>query len=411
MSAAMMQGISRAHSDPEPTLTEQILACRPPFVHSLPIQILLTSVVLTLLTILSLHLLFTAQHHARLAPLNFGLQLAAVLMLMVSHLAELAEIVRGVLKMSKTWPYMLNYMAIQVPPGQLGGTSDVGVVEPWTKGALIAWCVMRAITTMLIQTTHIQFLTILYPSPLESRLIYSLLSPLAVISAITQFIPLSRPQASAITTSAPTPTTFKTLASNLPLPSLRLLPLPTLALVARQTINTTLSLLFTVLFLFWGIWLHPKQAWRAEGGTAAFGVGAVGLAALGTALGFVCVPGVSLDAASQVPGAPTDSRCVWLPGLVLAVILWQSYLGWWWWVRSGVGVDRDRTRKRRRLKKDQNERNERSSEGESPNTRARRRSGVDADAEGGGRNAPKNWWKPVYLPFSLSHRRQRRLSR
>jgi hypothetical protein len=32
-----------------------------------------------------------------------------------------------------------------------------------------------------------------------------------------------------------------------------------------------------------------------------------------------------------------EEEFVWLPALVWAVVLWQSFLGWWWWVGAGSG--------------------------------------------------------------------------
>jgi hypothetical protein len=35
---------------------------------------------------------------------------------------------------------------------------------------------------------------------------------------------------------------------------------------------------------------------------------------------------------------PSKEQFDWLRGLIWAVIMWQSFLGWWWWVGSGMGV-------------------------------------------------------------------------
>jgi len=34
---------------------------------------------------------------------------------------------------------------------------------------------------------------------------------------------------------------------------------------------------------------------------------------------------------------PREEEYAWLPGLMWAVVLWQSFLGWWWWVGAGSG--------------------------------------------------------------------------
>lgn len=94
--------------------------------------------------------------------------------------------------------------------------------------------------------------------------------------------------------------------------------------VIRNTCNATLSLLFTTALFIWGFLVNRKQAWRTDGGTAAFGGGALTLALISTGLNFLYIP--------------THDQYVWLPGLMWAVVLWQSFLGWWWWVGGGMGV-------------------------------------------------------------------------
>jgi hypothetical protein len=69
--------------------------------------------------------------------------------------------------------------------------------------------------------------------------------------------------------------------------------------------------------------VNRKQAWRTDGGTMAFGCGALALAVVSTALNFLFVN--------------KEDEFVWLPGLMWAVVLWQSFLGWWWWVGAGSG--------------------------------------------------------------------------
>ena len=95
--------------------------------------------------------------------------------------------------------------------------------------------------------------------------------------------------------------------------------------VAVQNIcNATLSLLFTASLFIWGFLVNRHNAWRTDGGTAAFGVGALTLAPMSTAVAFVYVP--------------TKEQYTWMPQLMWSIILWQSFLGWWWWVGAGMGV-------------------------------------------------------------------------
>jgi hypothetical protein len=149
------------------------------------------------------------------------------------------------------------------------------------------------ILTLFFQITHIQFLTLLYPSPLEGQLIFSLLAPLSILSAIMQFVPIFHVSSKVIS----------------------------LASAVRNVCNATLSLLFATSLFIWGLLVNRRQAWRTDGGTAAFGAAALVLALISTALNFLYVP--------------REEEYVWLPGLMWAVVLWQSFLGWWWWVGAG----------------------------------------------------------------------------
>jgi hypothetical protein len=89
----------------------------------------------------------------------------------------------------------------------------------------------------------------------------------------------------------------------------------------KNVCNATLSLLFTASLFIWGLLVNRKQAWRTDGGTAAFGCAALTLAVISTALNFMYVP--------------REEEYIWLPSLMWAVVLWQSFLGWWWWVGAG----------------------------------------------------------------------------
>ena len=95
----------------------------------------------------------------------------------------------------------------------------------------------------------------------------------------------------------------------------------------QNVCNATLSLLFTASLIIWGFFVKRDQAWRTDGGTAAFGAGATFLALASTVLTFAYIP--------------SKEQYDWLPGLIGAVIMWQSFLGWWWWVGSGMGVHQD----------------------------------------------------------------------
>lgn len=100
--------------------------------------------------------------------------------------------------------------------------------------------------------------------------------------------------------------------------------LTSIAQAVQNICNATLSMLFTASLFIWGFLVNRRSAWRTDGGTAAFGIGALTLALASTAITFTYVP--------------SKDHYSWMPGLMWAVILWQSFLGWWWWVGSGMGV-------------------------------------------------------------------------
>ncbi|TFY76445.1 hypothetical protein EWM64_g7564, partial [Hericium alpestre] len=228
--------------------TDPILHYRPNFGRSLPTQILITGVVLTLVAVLLIHLLFTAQYHWKLAQANYILQMSAVLTLLTSLIASLKIILDHAVKASQQWPFMLDYIGVDLPPLMYGD-------DGWSTGGLVGWLFMNATTSALIQITHIQFLTLMYPSRLEARLIFALLGPLAIVAAVMQMIPVSS-------------------SDNL----------VSIAYAVRNVCNATLSFLFTTSLFLWGILINRKQAWRTDGGTAAFGTAALTLAVISTAL-------------------------------------------------------------------------------------------------------------------------------
>ncbi|KAI5118305.1 hypothetical protein M0805_006473 [Coniferiporia weirii] len=279
---------------------------QPAFARSLPVQILLDGIAFALTTVLLFHLLFTAQYHWPLAPVNYVLQLAGVLSLFVSLIATICVVLSQAFRDSQQWPYMLTYLSVPVPPGFQNtsgiqtGTNDTSlamVYEPsvWSTSELAAWYVMDATTSALVQITHIQFLTLLYPSHLEARLILGLLAPLALLSAAMELLPIHQSQ------------TIVDIADTV-----------------RNTCNAALSLLFTAALCLWGFAVNRKQAWRTDGGTAAFGAAAMALAVISTGLNFLYIP--------------TKDQYTWLPHMIWVVVLWQSFLGWWWWVGGGRGV-------------------------------------------------------------------------
>lgn len=141
---------------------------------------------LTLTVVLLIHLLFTAQYHWPLAPVNYVLQISGVTTLLISLIATIHVVLSASRDESQSWPYMLSYIAVEVPP------SDTDSTAGWSVAERATWSVMTASTSGLVQVrfcvlippinvfdedqiTHIQFLTLLYPSRLEKQLIFALL--------------------------------------------------------------------------------------------------------------------------------------------------------------------------------------------------------------------------------------------
>ncbi|KZT01438.1 uncharacterized protein LAESUDRAFT_731139 [Laetiporus sulphureus 93-53] len=307
--------LAQSDSTDDGAISDPISQYRPVFARSLPVQLLLNGIVLTLMAVLLLQLLFTSQYHVRLAPVNFSLQISAVCTLLVSAISSIQVIFATLDQESKIWPYMLNYVAVEVPPD--GGS------DGWSTAEIAAWLLMTATTGMLIQITHIQFLTLLFPSKLERRLIFCLLFPLSVISAAMQMLRIRQEP-----------------------------HIERLAVYVQNICNAALSLLFTVSLLGWGLLLNRKNAWRTDGGTAAFGAGALLLAPMSTVISLVYIA--------------KGDQLSWMKPLMWSVILWQSFLGWWWWVGAGMGVgeldellSREEKKQQKRLRRSQRRRAQR----------------------------------------------------
>ncbi|KAG8983237.1 hypothetical protein FRB90_006209, partial [Tulasnella sp. 427] len=200
---------------------------QPIFADSLPVQILLTGMVLALVFVLFVHLVFTAQYHWPLARLNYALQMSGVCTLMISLLTTLVVVLKNSYEKSREWPYMLDYIAESVP------------LTTWTQPELVSWYCLQAAVSGIVNVTHIQFLTLLYPSSVEARLIFFLLGPLAIASSGMEFAALLETEEA------------QDLGASI-----------------RDICNSTLTLLFTTALFIWGTAINRKNAWRTDGGTA-----------------------------------------------------------------------------------------------------------------------------------------------
>ncbi|TXT08867.1 hypothetical protein VHUM_02995 [Vanrija humicola] len=258
------------------------LQYQPAFSYSLPIQLLVSGITLTLLVVLLIHLLFTTQYHYPLAPLNYSLQLASIISVLIGVATRIGVILRHASTQADHWPYMLDYVSVSIPG------------DNWTTAENAAWYLLQALSNGLANLTHIQFLTLLYPSRTEARLIFLALGPLAIASSGLFFCTMSN---------------NRTVVD--------------LGDAIRNVFSSTLLLIFTLSLCIWGFLVNRKRAWRLDGGTGVFGGGALGLAFVTTASSFVAVKEEGID---------------WLQHLIWAAVLWQTWLGWWWWVGAGMGI-------------------------------------------------------------------------
>lgn len=125
---------------------DPILRYRPQFARSLPIQILVTGMVLTLVSVLLIHLIFTANYHWRLAQANCVLQISAATILFTQLVASLKLVLDSAIQESREWPFMLTYVSVDLPPLEASAEED-----GWETSNLVLWLLMNATTSALIQ--------------------------------------------------------------------------------------------------------------------------------------------------------------------------------------------------------------------------------------------------------------------
>jgi len=96
--------------------TNPYLTFRPVFARSLPIQVLITGITITLVSVLLIQLLFSAPSHIRIARTNFFLQISAAIAVLAWESASLTLILNTSQEQSEKWPFMLDYVGIDFPP-------------------------------------------------------------------------------------------------------------------------------------------------------------------------------------------------------------------------------------------------------------------------------------------------------
>lgn len=133
------------------TNTDPYLEYQPPFAYSLPIQLVVNGITVTLLAVLLMHLLcesisrtdgkslqiVTTQYHYPLAPLNYCLQLSSIVVVFISVIVKIWFILAYSSKSGDTWPYDLDYVAVSIPP------------PSWTLAQDAAWFLLQALNNGL----------------------------------------------------------------------------------------------------------------------------------------------------------------------------------------------------------------------------------------------------------------------
>ncbi|KAK4055127.1 hypothetical protein OIV83_000407 [Microbotryomycetes sp. JL201] len=297
-SAVASQLATRYEQDGVSDPVDPYLEVLPAFTYSMPVQVVILGVTVTLLGILLVHLLFTVRYHLPLSKINYSFQVSAVVLALGNVAAQLHIVMTNLAKQGRRWPFAYDYIEVSMPP------------RSWSQAERGAWLFLQGANSLCTHSTHIQFLTMLFPSRLEMKLILGLLGPLALATAGLYFTSLAQHPA-----------------------------VIDLGDAIRTTANSSLTLLYTFALFIWGLTLNRKRAWRTDGGTAAFGVLAMILGVMGTAVNFVEI---------------REDRMRWLPGVVTCILLWQSWVGFWWWVGAGMwtgeaeDVERREARKLRR---------------------------------------------------------------
>ena len=110
--------------------------------------------------------------------------------------------------------------------------------------------------------TNIQYLTLLFPSRLEAKLILWMLGPLALIQAGFSFSDLA------------------------PLDNVKVRDLGD---SIGNICQSSLGLLYTTALFIWGVCVNWRRAWRTDGGTAWFGALSLLIASSYTVMSFLYI--------------------------------------------------------------------------------------------------------------------------
>ena len=96
---------------------------------------------LTMCCILLLNMLFTYSYHWPLSHLNYGLQLSGVVTMLMVFITSFHVILTHAAVRSRQWPYMLDYVAISIPP------------DNWNSIAIAWWYGLLALGSGLVHVS------------------------------------------------------------------------------------------------------------------------------------------------------------------------------------------------------------------------------------------------------------------
>lgn len=180
--------------------------------------------------------------------------------------------------------FLLLIRALARTPGRTFPLRFLSLCSP----VLFSW---RMYVENLTKCTHLQLLTLLFPSKLESGLIIVLLGFMATVVLVMFYSPLVVPIGQSI------------------------------AAGIQGIFECALSILYLFGFLAWSLSINRSRAWQVEGGAIPFGIATLFLALAKTAMNLFHF---------------AYEGSYWILLIAWALTIWQSWLGFWWWVNAGM---------------------------------------------------------------------------
>lgn len=190
--------VANAVSDQPISSQDPVFSLQPKFSTSVICQSLAYGIVFALGFVLLGLLLFSSRYHWPLSKFNFCMQLTALSVFLLQMAISIPVLLVFTYHRSQDWPYMFDYIELALPR------------DTWSTPQTVLWMFLQGITALTVhvssrtcgagvpllcliirlQSVHIQFLTLLFPSKIENKLILAMLGPLALLSCFLQFLGL-----------------------------------------------------------------------------------------------------------------------------------------------------------------------------------------------------------------------------